>query len=43
VFPERPRSRREDLLARLGFLVRWVPHLYKITIVILKMQAFSEI
>ena len=38
VLPERPRSRGEDLLMGLGFLLRRVPHVYKITTGILEMQ-----
>lgn len=40
---ERPRSRSEDLLVSLGFLLYGVPHASEITTVILKMQGFSGI
>jgi hypothetical protein len=38
VLAERPGGRREDLLAGLGLVLRRIPHGYKITIVIAKMQ-----
>jgi hypothetical protein len=40
VLSERPRGRRENLLAGLGLLLRGISHAYKITIVIRKDARF---